>query len=95
MLYSSATHTRFYHGFHVVRVIKYCYKVLQGPMRERIWEIIVQTCAEIGVHIVQGVLGRDHVPEVMSQPPLKMSLTVSSRSIWNYIPLNHATGVSR
>ena len=43
MRYSSATHTRFYHRFHVVRVTKYRYKVLQGPMRERIWEIIVQT----------------------------------------------------
>ena len=105
-------------------------------MRERIREIIVQTCAEMGVHIVQGVLGRDHVhmflsippklalsnfmqrikgrssqriqmeiasasekgtfgPEVISQPPLEMSLTISSRSNWNYIPLNNANGASR
>ena len=34
-------------------------------------------------------------PEVMSQPPLEMSLTILSRSIWNYLPLNDATGVSR
>ena len=57
--YSSAAHMRFYHRFHVVWVTKYCYKVLQDPMRERIREIIVQTCAEMGVHIVQGVLGRE------------------------------------
>ena len=25
--------------------------------------------------------------EVVSQPPLEMSMTISSRSIWNYIPL--------
>mgnify|MGYP001345793199 CR=1 FL=1 len=58
---SSAAHTRFYHRFHVVWVTKYRYKVLQGLMRERIREIIVQTCAEMGVHIVQGVLGQDQV----------------------------------
>ena len=33
-------------------------------------------------------------PEVISQPPLEMSLKVSSHSIWNYILLNDATGVS-
>ena len=36
-------------------------------MRERIREIIMQTCNEMGVHIVKGVLARDHVhmPEVL------------------------------
>ena len=48
MRYSSAEHTRFYHRFHVVWVTKYRYKVLQSLMRERIHEIIVQTCAEMG-----------------------------------------------
>ena len=48
MRYASADHTRFYHRFHVVWGTKYRYKVLQGLMRERIREIIVQTCAEMG-----------------------------------------------
>ena len=139
MRYSKSAHTRFYHRFHVVWVTKYRYKVLQGPMRERIREIIIQTCHEMGVHIVKGVLGRDHVhmflsippkrslsdvmqrikgrssrriqmkslsyasaigadgsgPEAISQPPLEMSQTISSRSIWNCIPQNDATGASR
>ena len=43
-------------------------------MRERICEIIVQTCAEMGVHIVQGVLGRDHVHMFLSIPP-KLALS--------------------
>jgi hypothetical protein len=34
-------------------------------------------------------------PEVISQPPLEMSLTTSSRSIWIHIPINDATGGSR
>jgi putative transposase len=41
-----------------VWVTKYRHKVLQGAMRERIREIIRQTCDEIRVHIVWGVLGR-------------------------------------
>ena len=43
-----------------------------------------------------SVTGEDAFgPEVISQPPPEMSLTISSRSIWSYIPLNEATGVSR
>ena len=43
-------------------------------MRERIRVIIVLTCAEMGVHIVQGVLGRDHVHMFLSIPP-KLALS--------------------
>ena len=69
MRYSSGAHTRFYHRFHVVWVTKYRYKVLKGEMRERIREIIRQTCAELGVHIVRGVLAQDHVHMFLSVPP--------------------------
>ena len=61
MAYSTGSHTRFYHRYHVVWATKYRHQVLQGPMRERIREIIRQACAEMGVHIVKGVLARDHV----------------------------------
>tara|TARA_R110002110_G_C12942421_1_gene669591 strand:- start:24 stop:371 length:348 start_codon:yes stop_codon:yes gene_type:complete len=57
-----------------VWVTKYRYKVLQGAMRERIREIICQTCAEMGVHIVRGVLAHDHVHMFLSIPP-KLSLS--------------------
>jgi len=57
-----------------VWVTKYRYKVLQGPMRERIREIIRQTCDEMGVHIVRGVLARDHVHMFLSIP-LRLSLS--------------------
>ena len=43
-------------------------------MRERIREIIIQTCEELGVHIVKGVLARDHVHMFLSIPP-KLSLS--------------------
>jgi putative transposase len=58
MRYSSSAHTRFYHKYHVAWATKYRYKVLQGVMRERIRHIIIQTCDELGVHIVKGGLGR-------------------------------------
>ena len=63
MVYSTGSHTRFYHRYHVVWSTKYRYKVLQGAMRER----IRQACAEMGVHIVKGVLARDHVHIVKRQ----------------------------
>ena len=70
---SRAAHTRFYHRYHVVWVTKYRFKVLKGTMRERLREIIRQTCAELGVHIVRGVLARDHIHMFVSIPP-KLSL---------------------
>ena len=74
MRYSLSAHTRFYHRFHIVWVTKYRYKVLQDAMRERIREIIRQTCDEMGVHIVRGVLARDHVHVFLSIPP-RLSLS--------------------
>ena len=69
MVYSTGSHTRFYHRYHVVWATKYRHKVLHGAMRERIREIIRQSCAEMGVHIVKGVLARDHVHMFISVPP--------------------------
>ena len=69
MGYSKSAHTRLYHRFHVVWATKYRYKDLQGLMRDRIREIIMQTCAELGVHIVKGVLVRDHIHMFLSIPP--------------------------
>lgn len=69
MAYSTGSHTRFYHRYHVVWATKYRYRVLHGAMRERIREIIRQSCAEMGVHIVKGVLACDHVHMFISVPP--------------------------
>ena len=69
MAYSTGSHTRFYHRYHVVWVTKYRHKVLEGAMRERIREIIRQACAEMGLRIVKGVLDRDHIHMFISVPP--------------------------
>ena len=62
-------HCVFYHRYHIVWATKYRYKVLSGDVRERARKIIRQTCDELGVTIVQGVLARDHVHMFMSVPP--------------------------
>jgi len=69
VLYSKGSHTKFYHRYHVVWVTKYRYKVLRGPMRERIRDIIRQVCEELGVHIEKGVLSTDHIHRFISVPP--------------------------
>ena len=56
-------------------VTKYRYKVLHGLMRERVREIIRQTCKEMGFYIVRGVLARDHMYMFLSIPP-KLSLSL-------------------
>ena len=48
---------------------KYRYKVLAGDVRLRTRDIIRQSCNELGVTIVKGVLARDHVHMFLSVPP--------------------------
>lgn len=69
MIYSTGSHSRYYHRYHIVWVTIYRYKVLRGPMRERIRTLIRQTCNELGVHIEKGVLSTDHMHMVVSIPP--------------------------
>ena len=65
---------RYSSSVHFVWVTKYRDKVLRGPMRDRIREIIIQICGEMCVHIVKDILARDHVHRFLSIPP-KLSLS--------------------
>ena len=67
--YNFGAHCVYYHRFHIVWATKYRYKVLQGDIRERARTIIKQTCSELGVEIVEGVLAKDHVHMFLSVPP--------------------------
>ena len=67
--YNFGAHCVYYHRFHIVWATKYRYKVLQGDIRERARTIIKQTCSELGVEIVDGVLAKDHVHMFLSVPP--------------------------
>ena len=67
--YNFGAHCVYYHRFHIVWATKYRYKVLQGDIRERARTIIKQTCSELGVEIVDGVLAKDQVHMFLSVPP--------------------------
>ena len=67
--YNFGAHCVYYHRFHIVWCTKYRYKVLQGDIRERARTIIKQTCSELGVEIVDGVLAKDQVHMFLSVPP--------------------------
>ncbi len=69
MSYSTGCHTVFYHRYHLVWITKYRYKVLKGALRERLREIIRQTCDEMGITIIKGVLSTDHIHMFVSIPP--------------------------
>ena len=79
MSYRTSGHTKYYHRFHVVWVTKYRFNVLRGEMRVRLREIIRQTCEELGVTIVKGVLSTDHVHMFVSIPPHLSLSTVMQR----------------
>lgn len=69
MRYETGSHTVFHHRYHIVWITKYRYNVLGGELRERIRTIIQQTCEELGVKIVSGVLSREHVHMFVEIPP--------------------------
>ena len=69
MVYSKGCHTVFYHRHHVVWATKYRFDVLRGELRLRVREIIRQTCQELGIGIIEGVLSRDHVHMFLAIPP--------------------------
>ena len=69
MVYSTGSHSVYYHRYHVVWATKYRYDVLRGDLRLRIREIIRQVCRELNVEIIKGVLSTDHVHMFIAVPP--------------------------
>lgn len=59
---------------HIVWVTKYRYKVLQGDIQKRCRELVKQICDAEDVHILKGVVSKDHVHiHVEYRPSLSMS----------------------
>ena len=69
MVYSTGSHSVYYHRYHIVWSTKYRYDVLRGELRFRIREIIRQVCRELNVEIIKGVLSTDHVHMFVAVPP--------------------------
>ena len=55
--------------YHVVIVPKYRKRVLYGPVRKRIGEILRELAKQKGIEIVKGNVCPDHVHIVLSIPP--------------------------
>ena len=56
---------------HVVWVTKYRYHVLQGEIKVRCRDLIVQICDTEDVRILKGVVSKDHVHMHIEYPPSK------------------------
>lgn len=60
---------------HLVWVTKYRYPVLQGDLQKRTKDLIVQICDSENVHILKGVVSKDHVHiHVEYRPSLSISV---------------------
>ncbi len=59
---------------HIVWATKYRYHVLQGDIQKRCRDLLIQICNSENVHILKGVVSKDHVHMHFEYPP---SLSVS------------------
>lgn len=62
-------HTKSRLTAHIVWVTKYRYQVLQGDIKLRCRELIIQVCDAEDVRILKGVVSKDHVHMHIEYPP--------------------------
>ena len=61
MKYRQGSHTKFQIEYYFVWVTKYRYHMLQGDLALRVRELVRQTCERFEIHIIRGVVSKDHV----------------------------------
>lgn len=59
---------------HLVWATKYRYNVLQGDIQHRCRDLLIQICNSENVHILKGVVSKDHIHMHVEYPP---SLSIS------------------
>ncbi len=59
---------------HLVWATKYRYNVLQGDIQQRCRDLLIQICNSENVHILKGVVSKDHIHMHVEYPP---SLSIS------------------
>ncbi len=59
---------------HIVWATKYRYKVLKGDLQHRCRDLLIQVCDSENVHILKGVVSKDHIHIHVEYPP---SLSIS------------------
>ena len=70
MSYRKTSHSVYDLKYHLVWITKYRKGVLRGDIGRRVREIIRQTCAELDVQILRGVIQPDHIHLLVSVPPM-------------------------
>ena len=91
--HTHASHTVYYHRFHIVWITKYRYKALTMEIKKRVREIVAQVAEEMGVKIFNGVVSSDHIHIFVSIPPhvsgsdfVKIAKGRSSRKVQQEFP---------
>ena len=65
---------------HLVWVTKYRYHVLKGDVQKRCRELLIQTCNAQDIHILKGVVSKDHVHMHIEYSP-KLSISSIMKSL--------------
>ena len=55
--------------FHIVWMTKYHYKVISEKVAERCRHLIIESCFNMDVDIIKGIIGQNYVYLVLSCPP--------------------------
>ena len=69
MDYRKGSHTTYRIDYHFVWATKYRHRALRGDVALRLREIVRQVCQQLEVHILSGVVSKDHVHLFVSAPP--------------------------
>ena len=69
MNYRVGSHTKFKIEYHCVWATKYRYPLLNGEIAHRVRELTRQICERLELHILRGVISKDHVHLLVSAPP--------------------------
>ncbi len=69
MEFRQGSHTKFKIEYHFVWATKYRYHMLHGDLASRVRELVRQTCECFEIHILRGVVNKDHVHILISAPP--------------------------
>ena len=59
---------------HIVWATRYRYHVLKGDLKQRCRDLLIQICDSENVHILKGVVSKDHIHMHIEYPP---SLSIS------------------
>ena len=54
---------------HIVWATKYRYHVLKGDLKQRCRDLLIQICDSENVHILKGVVSKDHIHMHIEYPP--------------------------